>query len=140
MKLSTKEMLRQLGLGASRAGVCQAAGISREQFDSWWQSEIRSRVPDSSGSRRAGVSRPVQIERNRWGIPHIHAELDEDLFFGFGYALAQDRLFQLDYLRRRGSGRLAEILGPDGRELDLLSRVPGIGSVVELDLLARTVG
>jgi penicillin amidase len=140
MKLTSKEILKRLGAGLSISQVCQEAGISRTQFDSWWHAEIRSRVPEQSGSRRAQVRRPVQIERDSLGIPHIFADNDADLFFGFGYALAQDRLFQLDYLRRRGSGRLAEILGAEGTELDLLARVVGIRSIFELDLLARTVG
>src|SRR5260370_38750213 len=93
-----------------------------------------------TGKRRAGVHRSVRIDRNEWGIPSIFADNDEDLFFGFGYAIAQDRLFQLDYLRRRGSGRLAEILGPEGTELDLLTRIVGFRSVLELDVLARTIG
>src|SRR5262249_43152244 len=52
----------------------------------------------------------------------------------------QDRLFQLDNSRRRGAGRLAEILGGDGGDLDLIRRLVGIESVFQLDLLARTVG
>src|SRR5207245_6080911 len=92
------------------------------------------------GVQCAGVRRPVRVERDAAGIPHVFADNDEDLFFGFGYAQAQDRLFQLDYLRRRGSGRLAEILGADGAELELLTRVAGFQSVLELDLLNRSVG
>jgi penicillin amidase len=140
MKLSAKEILAKLGAGGSITQVCQAAGMSRTQFDDFWQAEIRARVPNPAGHRRGGVRRPVRIERDSCGIPHIYAENDEDLFFGFGYAMAQDRLFQLDYLRRRGSGRLAEVFGSDGTELDLLSRVAGFQSVLELDLLNRTVG
>ncbi len=138
--LPAKDILRRLGAGESIATVCKAAGLPTEQFDAWWQAQIHSRVPDLAGTHPAGVSRTVRIDRDAHGIPHIHAENEEDLFFAFGYAVAQDRLFQLDYLRRRGSGRLAEILGPDGKELELLARVVGIGSVLELDLLARTVG
>ena len=62
----------------------------------------------------------------RWGIPHIQAACDEDLFFGFGYAMARDRLFQLDYLRRKAAGRLAEVLGPEALEQDVLARTVGI--------------
>jgi len=133
-------MLTQLGSGATIADVCTAAGIQRDQFDAWWQTETRRRVPETAGSRRLQVRQPVRIDRDAHGIPHIHAENDDDLFFAFGYAQAQDRLFQLDFLRRRGSGRLAEVLGGDGSELDLLSRVVGPRSLLELDLLARTVG
>ncbi|HKI33377.1 MAG TPA: penicillin acylase family protein [Gemmataceae bacterium] len=140
MTLPTRDVLRRLGAGEPIAAVCTAAGLSREQFDAWWRAEAAARVPDPAGRRGAGVRAAVRVERDRWGIPSIYADNDEDLFFGFGHAMAEDRLFQLDYLRRRGSGRLAEILGADGTDLDLLARVVGFKSVFELDLLARTVG
>jgi penicillin amidase len=140
MKLAASELLRRLGSGRSIESVCKSAGISRSEFDTWWQAESEARVPAMNGTRQVQVKRPVRIERNAWGIPNIFADNDEDLFFGFGYAVAQDRLFQLDYLRRRGAGRLSEILGGDGEELDLIRRVVGIESVFQMDLLARTVG
>jgi len=133
-------MLQQLGAGSTIAQVCAEAGWSRDQFQTWWQQETRSRVPNAEGKRRLGLNRPVTIERDALGIPHISAENDIDLFFGFGYAMAQDRLFQLDYLRRRGSGRLAEVFGADGSDLDFVGRIVGFRSVLELDLVARTVG
>ena len=67
------------------------------------------------------------------GIPHIHADTDSDLFFGFGYAMASDRLFQMDYLRRKGRGRLAEVLGPDALGLDRLARTVGLGRIAEAE-------
>ena len=140
MNLSAKDILRRLGAGDSITSVCTAAAISREQFDAWWQTELRARVPVSRSGEPSRTGRRVDIARDERGIPHIHADNDGDLFFGFGYAMAQDRLFQLDYLRRRGSGRLAEILGADGADLDLLGRIAGFRSVLELDILARTVG
>src|SRR5690349_8954713 len=118
MNLTTQAILRRLGGGEPIASVCAAAGLSREEFDAWWQQEAASRVPPMTGSRVARVRGSVQIHRNSWGIPSIHAGTDQDLFFGFGYAMAQDRLFQLDFLRRKGAGRLSEILGPEGSELD----------------------
>lgn len=140
MKLSAKEILRRLGAGESIGSVCALAGMARAEFDAWWKNESSARLPATSGSVGAGVQRPVQILRNEWGMPTILAGNDADLFFAFGYAMAQDRLWQLDYLRRRGSGRLAEIFGAGGKELDLLARVIGINDIFELDLLARTVG
>jgi penicillin amidase len=140
MRLSGREILRRLGAGEAVGAVCEAAGLSRAEFDAWWQAETAARVPPVVGTCRAAVRRPVRIERDRWGIPAVFAENDDDLFFGFGYAMAQDRLFQLDFLRRKGAGRLAEILGADGSELDLIGRAPGLRSVLEMDLLARTVG
>jgi penicillin amidase len=140
MNLAPQEMLKRLGAGEPITRVCEAARISRAAFDAWWRAEVRSCLPDAAGVRRAAVRRTVEIERDTCGIPHVRADNDEDLFFGFGYAQAQDRLFQLDYLRRRGSGRLSEVLGADGAGLELLTRVVGFRSVLELDLLARTVG
>jgi penicillin amidase len=140
MNLSTREMLRRLGAGEPIATVCAAAGIDRAEFDAWWKAEAASRVPPMDGRRPARVRGGVQIRRDRWGIPSIVAASDEDLFFGFGYAMAQDRLFQLDFLRRKGAGRLSEILGADGTGLDYLWRLTGLRNVFEWDLLARTVG
>ena len=90
------------------------------------------RVPSAQGSHKlGGVKASVRIERDRHGIPHIHADNDCDLFFGFGYATAQDRLFQLDYLRRKARGRLAEVLGSEALESDLLHRTIGLAQIAE---------
>src|SRR5262245_23977134 len=129
MKLTTKEILRHLGEGEAIAKVCEAAGISRADFDGWWQAECKRRVPPSQGARKAAVSGNVRIERDKLGIPHIHADNERDLFFGFGYATAQDRLFQLDWLRRKARGRLAEILGPEGVPSDQLYRTIDLAGI-----------
>ena len=63
----------------------------------------------------AGLMAPVEIVTDRWGISHIYAENEHDLFFAQGYAAARDRLFQFEIWRRRATGTVAEILGP--REL-----------------------
>src|SRR5258708_7958298 len=131
MHLSTAEILAKLGSGESLAAVWAAAGISREEFQTWWLRETASRVPPSSGTRSATVKQSVTIQRDDWGIPHVFAESDEDLFFGFGYSTAQDRLFQLDYLRRRALGQLAQVLGPEGIELDLVARTVGLHLIAE---------
>ncbi len=140
MRLSARDMLRRLGAGESIAAVCQAAGINRGEFDAWWKAEAASRVPPMEGSRQTRLPRGALVHRNAWGIPSIQADRDEELFFAFGYAMAQDRLFQLDFLRRKGAGRLSEILGAEGTGLDYLWRLTGLRSVFEWDLLARTVG
>ena len=128
----------RLGKGESIDSVCRAAAISRAQFDTWWQSEIAARTPQVSGMKAASVRDKikdyVEIVRDAWGIPHIFAGSDEDLFFGFGWAMAQDRLWQLDYLRRKALGRLAEILGPEAVEQDLLVRTVGIHRIAEAEV------
>src|ERR1043165_4394641 len=132
MNLSSQEMLRRLGNGERIARGCEAAGVPRTECDSWWRAECERRVPAATGARSVGGLRhKVRIERDRWGVPHIHADNDRDLFFGFGYATAQDRLFQLDYLRRKARGRLAEILGAEAIDSDLLHRTVGLTHLAE---------
>ncbi len=132
MKLTTEAMLSRLGAGESIQSVCAAAEITRLAFDEWWTAECRSRVPATSG--KIAVSGPggsVSIERDAWGVPRIKARTDADLFFGYGYAVAQDRLFQLDYTRRKPQGRLAEILGPSAVESDLCYRTLDLAGIAD---------
>ncbi|HSK19569.1 MAG TPA: penicillin acylase family protein [Longimicrobiales bacterium] len=70
-----------------------------------------------------GLRAEVQVQRDRWGIPHIYAQNRPDMFFAQGYVQAQDRLWQIDMWRRTNEGRLAEILGPDAFEHDRLARL-----------------
>src|SRR6266550_7076694 len=69
-----------------------------------------------------GVHKPVEILRDRWGIPHIYAQTVDDLFFAQGYITARDRLFQIDLWRRIGTGKLAEAIGPAAIDRDRLAR------------------
>jgi penicillin amidase len=132
MTLSPRDILTRLGRGESIAAVRAAAGLSRAQFDSLWQEECRKRVQPANGSRRLpGLRGTARIGRDRWCIPHIQAENDADLFCGFGYATAQDRLFQLDFMRRKARGRLAEVLGPEAVESDLLYRTIELGALAD---------
>ena len=62
--------------------------------------------------RAPGLQKPVEILRDRWGVPHIYASTVHDLFFAQGYITARDRLLQIDLWRRVGTGKLAEVLGP----------------------------
>jgi acyl-homoserine lactone acylase PvdQ len=70
----------------------------------------------------AGLSAPVRIVRDRWGVPHIYAKSQDDLFFAQGLVQAQDRLFQMDLWRRSVQGRVAEVLGPNFDERDAMTR------------------
>src|SRR5215471_1429136 len=72
--------------------------------------------------RVPGLEKQVEILRDRWGVPHIYAASQHDLFFAQGYIAATDRLFQIDLWRRAGTGKLAEILGPSAIARDKLAR------------------
>ena len=103
-------ILKQLGRGETIESICSEQQISREVFDNWWSEELARRLPDMQTDLPGGVTGEVSIHRDALGIPHILASKDQDLFFGFGVAMAQDRLFQLDYLRRKATGRLSEVI------------------------------
>ncbi|MEU6152179.1 penicillin acylase family protein [Actinosynnema sp. NPDC047251] len=86
-------------------------------------------TPASSGSARAGVipvpglRGPVNLVVDRWGVPHIYAQSARDAFLAQGFNAARDRLFQIDLWLRKGTGRLAEVFGPDYVEQDRASRL-----------------
>ena len=69
------------------------------------------------------LDQPVEILRDRWGIAHIYAQNEHDLFFAQGYNVARDRLFQLELWRRQATGTLAEIQGPRALPRDVGARL-----------------
>jgi len=71
----------------------------------------------------AGLQKPVEVIRDKWGIPHIYAQNVDDLFFAQGYVMAQDRLWQMEWWRREREGRLSEVLGPAAVERDRQTRL-----------------
>jgi len=88
---------------------------------------LRQSLPLVEGEAPApGLSAPVDIVRDPYGIPHIYASGDADAAYALGYAHAQDRLWQMEMNRRIGSGRLAEILGPAALDTDRFLRTLGV--------------
>jgi penicillin amidase len=93
---------------------------------------LRRFLPRTDGSARVpGLHGPVQIVRDRWGVPHVYAEDEDDLFFAQGYVHAQDRLWQMELQRRLGSGRLSEILGEPTVAVDRFVRTVGLNRADE---------
>src|SRR3954464_5572880 len=64
----------------------------------------------------------VRIVRDAYGVPAVYGDTDQDVWWGAGYAIAQDRLFQLELFRRATKGRLAEVLGKDYLDDDIVAR------------------
>jgi len=77
----------------------------------------------SEEKKVGGLTDSVEILRDEWGINHIYANNQKDLFFAQGYAAAQDRLFQFEIWRRQSTGTVAEILGPDELARDIGTRL-----------------
>ncbi len=73
--------------------------------------------------RADGLAQPVEIIRDRWGVNHIYAQTESDLFFAQGYAAARDRLFQFEIWRRQATGTVAEILGRRELKRDIGARL-----------------
>jgi penicillin G amidase len=79
-----------------------------------------------------------QITRDGHGVPHVRGETPADAWAGMGYACAQDRLFQLDYDRRRACGRWAEIAGAGAVGGDVLARRLGLAAAAQRDVAAMS--
>ncbi|HEV2992421.1 MAG TPA: penicillin acylase family protein [Candidatus Angelobacter sp.] len=87
-------------------------------------SQARTALSQTSGNLKVGgLQQPVTVLRDKWGVAHIYAQNQHDLFFAQGFVAAQDRLFQMELWKRAGQGRLAEVLGPSATERDRYARL-----------------
>ncbi len=95
---------------------------------------LRTSLPQVAGTIVApGLRHRVTIARDADGVPLITAADDDDAAFGLGFAQAQDRLFQMDLMRRLGAGRLAEIFGPRAVPVDKEMRILGLYRLAEAE-------
>jgi penicillin amidase len=86
----------------------------------------RAALPQVQGEVKvSGLREPVEVLWDRWGVPHIYARNTHDLYFAQGYVVASDRLFQIDFFLRLGSGRLSELFGDSTLSLDRFIRTLG---------------
>src|SRR5262245_1350651 len=81
-----------------------------------------------------GLTAPVTIVRDAHGIPTITAAAEADAYFALGYVHAQDRMFQMELMRRQGQGRLSELIGRAGLSPDRMMRTLGVYRRAEEDL------
>ena len=112
-------LLLTTGPGRARAQAPAAAQVSAAQAPA-----VAAASPAPETRLQApGLSQPVEIRRDRWGVNHIYAATEADLFFTQGYAAARDRLFQFEMWRRQATGTVAELLGPRELERDRGARL-----------------
>lgn len=96
---------------------------------------LRGSLPQTRGTvTLPGLSAPVEVVRDEHAVPHIYAQNAEDALFALGFVHAQDRLFQMDFQRRVGAGRLSEVLGEATLETDRFLRTLGVYRVAERTL------
>ena len=101
-------------------------------FDVWFYRAVRSSLPQRDGTvRLAGLVAPVTVTYDHLGVPNISASNLPDLFFVQGYVTAQDRLWQMDMIRRYASGNIAEVLGPKYVKYDRENRILGLREVAD---------
>ena len=93
------------------AGACGAQGATKPP------------IPTERISGIKGLKAAAEIRIDPWGVPHIYARSEADLFFVQGFNSARDRLFQIDLWRRRGLGQLAEVFGEAFVEQDRAARL-----------------
>jgi penicillin amidase len=104
-------VLAAIALAASAAGV-------------WY---FNSKLPQRKGTlAMTGLAAAVTVDYDERGVPHIRAQNEPDMYRALGYVHAQDRLFQMEMVRRLAQGELAEILGPKLLDTDKLFRTLGL--------------
>jgi penicillin G amidase len=97
-----------------------------------WYQFFRRPLPQTRGSVQVqGLEAPVKISRDALGVPRIEARTDADFCFAQGFLQGQDRPWQLEFYRRAGSGRLSEMAGEDGLQVDRLMRTLGLRRFAE---------
>jgi penicillin G amidase len=127
---------RRAAIGSAAFGALaggSAAGL-------WYQLFRRPLARTRGRVRALGLEAPVDIRRDRWGVPHIRAETRRDLWFGQGFCHGQDRLWQLDLYRRTASGRLSEFAGRETLPADRLMRTLGLRRIAEGEAAALEPG
>ncbi|MGB7331983.1 MAG: penicillin acylase family protein, partial [Terriglobales bacterium] len=102
-------------------------------FAVWWLYWFaHSAVPQLDGRVAVpGISSQVRVVRDEHGVPTIEAATLEDLFFAQGYVTAQDRLWQMDMMRRAAAGELSEVIGDDTVKMDREERILGLRLAAE---------
>jgi penicillin amidase len=124
-------LLAALRGSASVEEICAASGVSRGDFIAARDALMRRLATIGDSRIVAAVQGRVEILRDRAGVPHVFAGSTPDLYFGLGVAMAQDRLWQMDRLRRRALGRQAEILGEAYLASDIAHLTVGIDEMAE---------
>src|SRR5574341_1423949 len=102
-----------------------------------WLLIQRRSFPQTSGTIKLdGLSAPVDIYRDSYGVPHIYAQTPEDLYFAQGYVHAQDRFWQMEFWRRIGPGRLSEYFGESTLNTDIYLRTMGFYRIAQQEYAA----
>jgi penicillin amidase len=121
---STKKKGRRARLLVFVLVLALVAGVGYGAY--WTVSTVRASFPQTTGTLDVeGLSAPVDVKRDQYGIPQIYASTDEDLFRAQGYVHAQDRFWEMDVRRHMTAGRLSEMFGKSQVDADAFLRTLG---------------
>lgn len=129
MAFTAEQLVAGLASGKGLAEIAAGAGVSTQEAAEVWREYASSKLPPAEATLQAGVDGQVEVIRDKNGVPHIYAGSERDLYCGLGFAMAQDKLWMMDYMRRKATGRLSEILGPDYLQQDIMFRMLGFHMV-----------
>ncbi len=118
-------LLRIIAIGLA-AIVTLALLIAGYAGLTWMRASNASLAVYEGEARLAGLQGDVAIRRDAYAVPHIEAESEADAWFALGFVHAQDRLFQMDLMRRTFSGRLSALVGGQALQTDRLFRLAGL--------------
>lgn len=123
MKTSARRLPKTSRTPAWRRVLGWGLGLAVLSGGAWLSFVLIASLPQENGEPALpGLSAPVAVDADALGIPSVVAENREDALRALGFLHARDRLFQMDLMRRKGTGRLAEWFGPDALELDRAQR------------------
>jgi penicillin G amidase len=116
--------LARIAAGGTVGAALAAAGF--------WYQVFKRPLPRTSGRMNLrGLEAPVDVLRDRFGVPHVRARSPHDVTFALGFCHGQDRLWQLEFFRRATAGRLSEFAGADSLPADRLMRTLGMRRAAE---------
>ncbi len=118
--------MKRLLLAAGALGALAALGGLARVTAPWWTPAAVG--PPASGRLEVESEEPISVLRDALGVPHVQAQSERDAVRGLGFAHAQDRLFQMDLLRRAACGRLSEWFGARTLDEDRLARTLGFSA------------
>ena len=136
MPLDDRGLLAALRDTRTLAEISRDAGVPAAELEAARDAWLRRHATLTDQRVTAAVGGVTEIKRDRAGVPHIYAAATGDLFFGLGVATAQDRLWQIDRLRRRALGRQAEILGAAYVASDVAHLTVGLDLIAEREASA----
>ncbi len=112
--------------------VALLAGAAAAAFRPYMRRVAQKSFPQTEGTLQLpGLTAPVDVFRDQYGVPNIYAQNQHDLFFAQGYVHAQERFWQMDFWRHVGAGRLSEMFGESQVDTDIFLRTLGWRRVAE---------